>query len=79
MGTFAVTANVNYRLSFADQGEQTSVFLCRKQTEVCCLCFQLVPFSVSIYIEMAACIYIFIIFIYLQLYIYMFLEIQGVQ
>jgi hypothetical protein len=26
MGTFAETANVDYRLSFADQGKQTSFF-----------------------------------------------------
>jgi hypothetical protein len=42
MGTFAETAIVDYRLSFADQGKQTSVFfsilfpffICRKQMEV---------------------------------------------
>jgi hypothetical protein len=26
MGTFAETAMVDYRLSFADQGQQTSIF-----------------------------------------------------
>jgi hypothetical protein len=26
MGTFAETANVDYRLQFSDQGKQTSVF-----------------------------------------------------
>jgi hypothetical protein len=46
MGIFAETAKVNYRLSFADQGKQTSIFrftfvenkqmfsVCSKQTEV---------------------------------------------
>jgi hypothetical protein len=50
MGTFAETAIVNYRLSFTNQGKQTSLFrfslpqtkgrlpllffICRKQTEV---------------------------------------------
>jgi hypothetical protein len=31
MGTLAETANVDYRLSFADQGKQTSVFRFRLQ------------------------------------------------
>jgi hypothetical protein len=31
MGTFAETAIVNFRLSFADQGKQTSVFCFRLQ------------------------------------------------
>jgi hypothetical protein len=31
MGMFAETANVDYRLSFADQGKQTFVF-CLQQT-----------------------------------------------
>jgi hypothetical protein len=31
MGTFAETAIVNYHLSFADQGNQTSVFRFRLQ------------------------------------------------
>jgi hypothetical protein len=48
MGIFAETAKVNYRLSFADQGKQTSLFrfpfvenkhtsmlsVCSKQTKV---------------------------------------------
>jgi hypothetical protein len=54
MGTFAETAIVNYRLSFAYQGKQTPVLLfrlqqtnkrflvpfsiCRKQTEVAVFC-----------------------------------------
>jgi hypothetical protein len=55
MGTFAATANLNYRLLFAGQGKQTSIFVCRKQMEVChfvfrlqqtngSCCFPLVPF-----------------------------------
>jgi hypothetical protein len=32
MGSLAETANVDYRLSFADQGKQTSV--CREQSAV---------------------------------------------
>jgi hypothetical protein len=39
MGTFAETAIVNYHLSFADQGKQTSIFLLQQQTEVCRFCF----------------------------------------
>jgi hypothetical protein len=54
MGMFAGTANVDYLLSFADQGKQTSVFyftfaenngslsfpfsVCCKQTEVAVFC-----------------------------------------
>jgi hypothetical protein len=34
MGTFAETAIVHYRLSFANQGKQTSISLCSKQTKV---------------------------------------------
>jgi hypothetical protein len=37
MGTFAETANVDYRSSFADQGNKHpfSFSVCSKQTEVC--------------------------------------------
>jgi hypothetical protein len=35
MGTFAKTAVVDYHLLFADQGKQTSVSVCSKQTEIC--------------------------------------------
>jgi hypothetical protein len=37
MGTFAETAIVDYRLSFADQGKKTSIYRFRlqQQTEVC--------------------------------------------
>jgi hypothetical protein len=44
MGSLAEAAIVNYRLSFADQGKQTSIFRFRlqQQKEVCCFCF---PFS----------------------------------
>jgi hypothetical protein len=56
MGTFADTANVDYHLSFADQGKQTFLFS--------------VSFSFShIYIERAVYIDIYI-HIYLNLYIY---------
>jgi hypothetical protein len=34
MGTFAETANVDYRLSFADQGKQTSVVRLQQKTQV---------------------------------------------
>jgi hypothetical protein len=34
MGTFAGTANVDYRLSFVDQGKQNSVFRLQKQKEI---------------------------------------------
>jgi hypothetical protein len=51
MGTFAETANFDYRLTFADQGKQTSVFRCR---------FRLVLLSVYIYIETTAYIFIYI-------------------
>jgi hypothetical protein len=43
MDTFAGTTFVDYRLSIADQGKQTSVFsvpVCRKQTEVWCFRLQ---------------------------------------
>jgi hypothetical protein len=43
MGTFAGTAN-NYRLSFADQGKQTSLFHLQKGTDVCRFCF---PFAAN--------------------------------
>jgi hypothetical protein len=42
MGTFAETANINNRLSFADQGKQTSVFRFPFATNR-----QKLPFSVS--------------------------------
>jgi hypothetical protein len=52
MGSSAETAIVDYHLSFADQGKQTSVFICSKQTEVCRFNVQFsenkrLPFSVS--------------------------------
>jgi hypothetical protein len=67
MDTFAETAIIDYRLLFADQGKQTSVFrLKKKKTEVCRFrlqqtkgsChFPLILFSKYIYIETAAYIY----------------------
>jgi CMP-N-acetylneuraminic acid synthetase len=38
MGMFDETANVHYRLSFANQGKQTLFSVCRKQTEVYRFC-----------------------------------------
>jgi hypothetical protein len=54
MGMFAETAIVDYRLSFADQGNKLlySVSICIKQMEVCCFHFTFaankwkLPFSV---------------------------------
>jgi hypothetical protein len=59
MGMFAETVIVDYRLSFTDQGKQTSVFSCSKKRKfvifVFCLQqkngsfhFLLVPFSVCV-------------------------------
>jgi hypothetical protein len=69
VGTFAETANVDYHLSFADQGKQTSVFrfpfcskngsflfllyICSKKTKVAVFCEFHFPYIYSIYI----CIY----------------------
>jgi hypothetical protein len=50
--TFAGTANVDFRLPFADQGKQTFVFHLQKTNGN--LPFPLVPFSVYIYIDTAA-------------------------
>jgi hypothetical protein len=53
MGTYAETAIVDYRLSFADQEKQTFVSICSKQIEVCRFRFPFaenrrkLPFSVS--------------------------------
>jgi hypothetical protein len=62
MSTFAETATVDYRLSFADQGKQTSVFRIQQTKENCCL--PLVPFFLS-----CVCVFIFIsIFILMLLF-----------
>jgi hypothetical protein len=45
MGTFAEIAIVDYRLSFADQGKQTSIFRFRLQQTNRSL-----PFSFAVYI-----------------------------
>jgi hypothetical protein len=48
MSTFSETAIVDYRLSFADQGKQTSVFrfnLQQTKLEVYSFRFPFVPFS----------------------------------
>jgi hypothetical protein len=46
MGTLAGTVIIDYRLSFADQGKQTTnpVSICIKQTEVYRFCF---PFAAN--------------------------------
>jgi hypothetical protein len=74
MGTFAETGNVDYHLSFADQGKETSVFqfrlqqtsknfpfsvFCLQQTYGTC-CFPLVPFSLYIFVSSVFCIYTYI-------------------
>jgi hypothetical protein len=69
MGTFAKTANVDYYLSFAEQGKQTSFFRLQKTNRS-------LPFPFSIYIY----VYIYllkrrhIIYIYLYLYIYQYVQ-----
>jgi hypothetical protein len=76
MGTFAETANVDFYLSFANQGKETSVFqfrlqqtnknfpfsvFCLQQTYGTCR-FLLVPFSIYIYpyVSSVFCIYTYI-------------------
>jgi hypothetical protein len=51
MGMFAKTAVVDYYLSFADQGKQTSLFhfQCRKRTEVFRFVFRLLQTTEIIY------------------------------
>jgi hypothetical protein len=44
MGTFAETAIVDCRLSFANQGKQTTVSVRNKQMEICCFRF---PFAAN--------------------------------
>ncbi len=44
MGTFAETANVDYHLSFADQGKQTPVFRCLAANEIYLLIYIFMPF-----------------------------------
>ncbi len=66
MGTFDDTANVDYRLSFADQGKQTSVFRFRiAQTK------ESFPFSVS-----SVFLYIYTLYTEngtIELYIYVYI------
>jgi hypothetical protein len=65
MGMFDETAIIDYRLSLAGQGKQTSVFrlqqtngsllfllsICRKQTEVFIyICFDMAAFMYTVYI-----------------------------
>jgi hypothetical protein len=67
MGTFAETANYHYRLSFADQGKQTSVFHLQKTNRSVPLLFSVCSKQIGvavfgiyiyIYIKMAAYIYL---------------------
>jgi hypothetical protein len=63
-GTFTGTASVDYRLSFADQGKQVSVFRLQRTNGVAIL--------ISIYIHIYINIYLSVyIYIYIYIYIYM--------
>jgi hypothetical protein len=80
MGTFAETGNVDYRLLFADQGEQISIFslqktngslpfpfsVCNKQTEVA-------VFHIYIFILKQQHIYIYL-YLYIYTYIYFYIH-----
>jgi hypothetical protein len=57
MGMFAETGNINYRLSFADQGQKTYISSCSEDTAV---------FVFRIY----RYIYIYITYVYTLYYIY---------
>ncbi len=76
MGKFAETANADYHLLFADQGKQTSVSVCSKETEVCCFRFpfatnkQKFAFPFSIYIYSHCTVYTENRTIYICIYIY---------
>jgi hypothetical protein len=86
MSTFADTANVDYRLSFVDQGKQTSVLRLQKINGSCCFHFpfaankQKLQFSVTsvfliyIFFEAATEIY-FYLYIYIYIYIYLSISI----
>ncbi len=63
MGTFAETANLDYRLSFVDQGKVCH-FRCLQQLNGSCL-FLIVPFSEYIFIYM----YVYFIHIFISIYI----------
>jgi hypothetical protein len=64
MGKFPETANVNYRLSFADRGKQTSVF--RSDFRIYILYPELAAYN---YIDI--CIYLYIcIYFFLSVYLY---------
>jgi hypothetical protein len=72
MGTFAVTANVDYHLSFADQGKQTYVFRIY-------IFWKVAHTWIYIYIYLYLYIYIYIhisISIYLFLHLYRYTYIQ---
>jgi hypothetical protein len=47
MDTFAETANVDYRLSFADQGNKLPFSVCSKQTEVAVFLFFLLNIFIA--------------------------------
>ncbi len=66
MGMFAETANVDYRLSFADQGKYLSVLCSQKINGSLPFPFSVRTVCAHIYIETAAYIYIYI---YLCIYI----------
>ncbi len=61
-GHVAETVNVDYPSLFANQGKQPSVFVCRKQTEICCFNFLYIYiyWNGSIEIYIAVKIYILI-------------------
>ncbi len=76
MGTFAETANVDYCLSFADQGKQTSVFYLQKTNRSLPFAANKwkFPFSLSSVFQIYIYIYIYInIYISIYLYIYMYI------
>jgi hypothetical protein len=59
MGTFAETANVDYRLLFADQGKQTSAFPLQKTNKSLPLIFLVCKTEVAVF-RMYIYIYILI-------------------
>jgi hypothetical protein len=62
MGKFAETANVNYRLSFADRGKQTSVF--RSDLRIYILYPEMAAY-IQIHVYIYISVYIFSISVYL--------------
>jgi hypothetical protein len=68
MGTFAETTVVSYRLSFADQGKQTSVFRFRLQQTNGSLLFLFSGYIDMYRIYAAVCIFDVYIYIYGKIY-----------